>query len=178
MVTRRSILFAAAAALLLAVSSLAQTSPTAEGENVAVFSLTVDPHAAPITLGSRIDITVTLKNISGKEIYLSWDRGQDTVYRAFSVLLTHDSREVETTYFERLITGRMRPSDPDPTLETLSRSSISLPSPPEKMFVMTIDLTRLYEITEPGPYTLTVSRFDEYSKTVVHAKPLTLNIVR
>jgi hypothetical protein len=178
MVTRRSILFAAAAALLLAVSSLAQTSPTAEGENVPVFSLTVDPPAAPITLGSRIDITVTLKNISGKEIYLSWDRGQDTVYRAFSVLLTHDSREVETTYFERLITGRMRPSDPDPTLETLSRSSISLPSPPEKMFVMTIDVTRLYEITGPGPYTLTVSRFDEYSKTVVHAKPLTLNIVR
>jgi hypothetical protein len=178
MVTRRSILFAAAAALLLAVSSLAQTSPTAEGENVPVFSLTVDPPAAPITLGSRIDITVTLRNISGKEIYLSWDRGQDTVYRAFSVLLTHDSREVETTYFERLITGRMRPSDPDPTLETLSRSSISLPSPPEKMFVMTIDLTRLYEITEPGPYALTVSRFDEYSKTVVHAKPLTLNIVR
>jgi len=42
---------------------------------------------------------------------------------------------------------------------------------------MPIDLKRLYEIKEPGVYTLDVSRFDEDSKTMVRSKTLTLKIV-
>ncbi|MGD0619529.1 MAG: hypothetical protein ABSB67_17920 [Bryobacteraceae bacterium] len=42
---------------------------------------------------------------------------------------------------------------------------------------MTINLARLYEITEPGAYTLVLSRFDDYSKTTVRSNTLTLNIV-
>jgi hypothetical protein len=42
---------------------------------------------------------------------------------------------------------------------------------------MTLDLTRLYDVKDPGLYMLVVSRFDEYSNTTVRSKPLTLNIV-
>jgi len=138
------------------------------------FSITVDPPAAPSRLGSPINITVTVTNISGKEIYWSSDIGKDTVYKAFGILLKKDGREVETTFFHRKITGRQRPDDPP---EAEGGSSIALPHPPGKMFVMTIDLTRLYEIKGAGLYTLGVSRFDEYSKTTVRSKTLTLNIL-
>jgi hypothetical protein len=42
---------------------------------------------------------------------------------------------------------------------------------------MTIDLKRLYEITEPGEYTLDVSRIEDGNKTTVHANIVTLKIV-
>jgi hypothetical protein len=45
------------------------------------------------------------------------------------------------------------------------------------MFVMTIDLKRLYQITEPGDYTLEVSRDAEDDKTVVHSNSLALKIL-
>jgi len=145
-----------------------QTSPNP------VFSVTVAPPDGPIRLGSSINITVTVTNISGKEIYWESDRGKDSVYKAFVVLLKKDGREVETTFFHREISGRQRPDDPR---EAGSGSSILLPHPPGKMFAMTIDLKRLYEITEPGLYTLDVCRFDDYSKTIVRSKTLTLKIV-
>jgi hypothetical protein len=46
------------------------------------------------------------------------------------------------------------------------------PTPPVRL-----DLKRLYEIEEPGVYTLYVSRLDENSKTTVRSNTLTLNIV-
>jgi len=139
-----------------------------------VFSITVDPPAGPIKLGSPINFTVTVTNISDKEIYWESDRGKDTVYKAFAVLLMKGGHEVETTFFHRKITGRQRTDD---SQEVETGSSISLPHPPGKMFVMTIDLERLYEIREPGVYTLDVSRFDEDSKTTVRSNFLTLKIV-
>jgi hypothetical protein len=46
------------------------------------------------------------------------------------------------------------------------------------MFEIPMDLTRLYKITEPGLYTLKISRYDEVSKTTVYSNSLTLKIER
>jgi hypothetical protein len=86
-----------------------------------------------------------------------------------------DSREVETTFFHRKITGRNRPDDPD---EVWAGSFIVLPHPPGLIYQMQVDLRRLYEIKEPGAYTLEVGRFDQDHKTQVHSNTLTLKIVR
>jgi hypothetical protein len=61
------------------------------------------------------------------------------VYTAFAVMLTKNGTEVETTVFDRKITSRQRPGDPQ---EVQAGSSISLPHPPGKMFV---------DDDQPGP---------------------------
>jgi hypothetical protein len=38
-------------------------------------------------------------------------------------------------------------------------------------------LMKLYEITEPGTYTLDVSRLEEDNKTIVRAKPVTFSVI-
>jgi hypothetical protein len=130
-----------------------QASPSAATEKRAtansVFSIAVDPPVGAIHLGSPINVALTVTNTSGKEIYWVSDRGKDTVYKTFAILLMKDGREVETTFFNRKISGRNRPDDPQ---EVETGSSISAPLVPGKMFVMAIDLTRLYEIKEPGLY--------------------------
>jgi hypothetical protein len=166
------------AVLLSTHSSRGQTSPNAAAKQPAspgpVLSIAVDPPVAPIRVGSPIIVTVTVKNISGKEIYMEHLRSQDGRYVDFNYLLLKDGHEVETTFFHRKITGRNRPGDPD---EVWTGSYIALPHPPGTIFVMPIDLKRLYEITEPGVYTVEVSRMDEHSKTKVRSNTLTLKIL-
>ena len=100
--------------------------------------------------------------------------GKNSVYKTFVVALRKEGREVETTFFHRKISGRQRRDDPP---EVEAGSTILTTHPSGKMFEMKIDLTRLYQITEPGMYTLDLSRFDDYSKTTVRSNTVTLQIV-
>ena len=152
------------------------SNPTNETSSATTptFSLVANATASPIRVGDAININITVTNISGKEIYWIFDKGKNATYKVFAVSLMKDGKEVETTFFHRKITGRQRANDP---VEVESGSSNPVPYPPGKMFVLTIDLKRLYEITQPGVYTLEVSRYDEYNKTTVRANSLTLKIV-
>jgi hypothetical protein len=64
----------------------------------------------------------------------------------------------------------------DDPLEVESGSLFPVVYPPGRMFVDAIDLKRLYEMSEPGVYTLDVSRFDEQSKATIRSKTVTLKI--
>lgn len=114
-----------------------------------------------------------ITNISGKEIDWRFYKGS-TVYRALAFDLTRQGREVETTLFHRTITARLRPNDPP---VDLGGSSILFAVPPGKIFTLPVDLARLYEITEPGTYTLVLNRYGDYSTTAVRSNTVTLNIV-
>jgi hypothetical protein len=162
--------------LLFGSCCFGQTSPkAATKKSVPVdpgYSITVVPPADPIRLGSPINVTVTVKNISDKEIY--WESEfPDTAYRAFAILLTKNSRKVETTFFHRKVMSTQRPGDPP---EVEHGGSILSSVAPGKSSTFTIDLKRLYEITEPGLYTLDVSRIEEHNNTTVRSKTLTLKI--
>jgi hypothetical protein len=137
------------------------------------YSITVSSPSEPIRLGSPINVAIDV-TVGNKEIYWRAEKG-DTAYRAFHFSVTKDGRVAETTVFHRRITGKPRRDDPPP--EGFGTSSILSSVAPGKTFTLTIDLTKIYEITEPGVYTLDVSRTEEDNKTIVRAKPLTLNIV-
>jgi hypothetical protein len=111
-----------------------QTSPNSAPNQApplnAVLYIAVDPPPSPIRLGSpAIKVTVTVKNISDREIYLETVRTGNVSagYMDFNYLLMKDGHEVETTFFHRKITGRQRPNDPQ---EVWGGSFILLPHPP------------------------------------------------
>jgi hypothetical protein len=167
----------AMAVLFVGSCCFGQTLPSAaSGHSKTVdpgYSITVAPPADPIRLGSPINVTVTVKNISDKEIY--WESEfSDTAYQAFTTLLTKDGSAVETTFFGRKVRGKQRPGDPP---EAQHGSSILSSVAPGKSFTLTLDLKRLYEITDPGLYILDVSRMRDDDVTIVRAKTLTLKIV-
>jgi hypothetical protein len=162
---------------MLAQSCLGQTPPKTGGptpqSSSPAFVIAVDGPTPPVRLESPINVNVTVTNVSGKEIWWEWDRYKDAAYKAFAFLLTRGDREVETTFFYRKISNRQRADDPQ---EVASGSLFPVTYHPGKMFTITIDLKRLYEIKEPGVYTLVVSRLDENSKATVRSNPLTLKI--
>ena len=136
------------------------------------YSISVASLPEPSRLGSPINIVITV-TVGDKEIYWRAQKS-GTAYRAFHFLLTKDGREVETTTFHRRITGRERPEDPP---GDFGGGSIVSSVAPGKSFTFTIDLTKVYMITDPGTYALDVSRIEEDNKTIVRAKPVTLTIV-
>jgi len=166
------------AALFLAELSLGQTSPKTAGPSPQspspAFVIALDGPAPPVHLDSPINVNITVTNVSGKAIWWEWDRHQDAGYKAFAFLLTKGNQEMETTFLHRKLSGRNRADDP---VEVETGSPFPVSYPPGKMFTITIDLKRLYEIKEPGVYTLYVSRLDENSKTTVHSNTLSLKIV-
>lgn len=158
----------------------AQTSP-AVGKGTPVsaapgYTLTLTQPSNQFSLALPIQVTMTIKNTTNGDILWSASRSTDKEpwYPDFHYLLKKDGKEVETTFFHRKISGRQRMDDPS---EVLSGSTILLPKPPGTMFVITVDLKRLYQITEPGQYTLEISRVAEDDKTIVHSNTVTLNIV-
>jgi hypothetical protein len=138
------------------------------------YAISVAGPTGPIKLGTPITVKVTVTNISQRDLYWQSELGKDSAYRSFTFLLSKNGHEAETTHFHRRLSGRQR--EGDPVEVPGSGSSILLPHPPGKMFEIPIDVTRLYQITEPGAYTFRVCRHDEASKTMVCSNDLTLRI--
>lgn len=139
-----------------------------------VFSITTVPPSGSFHVGKPIEVQVTVKNTSGKEIYWTYHRS-DTGYKAVHVRLTQNGHEVETTFFHRKIPGRPRPDDPQ---TSFGGSTIELPLAADASFTWTLDLTKLYKIQSPGIYNLDICRHDDYSKTNVCSKSATLTVVQ
>jgi hypothetical protein len=169
--------YVALAILLSGASCFGLSAPKTQEDKTAIlnppFSISVDFPNTPVRLRSPITVNITLTNVSNKEIWLQLWRDKNATYKAFSIMLMKDGREVETTFFHRKITGKQRPDDPP---EVESGSLFPVVFPPGKMFVAAIDLKQLYEITEPGVYTLDVSRFDEQSKSTIRSKTVTFKL--
>ena len=157
-----------------ASSSGPATTQTVDG-NSPSLSISIAAPTSPVHLGSPLNITATMKNIGAKRIYWDIFRGKDSPYMVFRIKLMKDGHEVETTFFHRKLLGQQRPGDP---LEVESGSAFASHLDPGESYATTIDLTRLYEITKPGVYTLDVSFDNDYNdnKTWVHGKPVTLKI--
>ena len=162
------------------VSCLAQRSPGAGNESSAQtnpgYTITLTQPTSSFSVGSEIKVAMTITNITSGDIFWSdvVSTDKDSRYRGFHFLLMKDGKEVETTFFHRKISGRQRQGDPD---EVDNGDAMLLPKPPGIMFAITLDLKRLYQIAEPGKYTLQVARIVEDNKTIVHSNTITLNVV-
>lgn len=161
---------------LIATSSYARSQSHIRSPQVQAnpgFSIVIGASTAAVRLTNPIEVTITVTNDTDHAIYWSSFVGKDSQYAAFHYDLELKGHEAETTFFHRKMSGRNRPGDPH---EVFGGSFVLLPHPPGKMFEMKINLKRLYRITEPGKYTLQVSRYDATTKTTVHSNTLLLTI--
>lgn len=163
-----SVFLAATVAVWAQAQGATKTSP-ATAPN---FSLMLVAPPGQTRVGEPVQVTVTVKNISAKE--MPWRAEfSDTAYQAFHVLLTENGQELDKTPFHRKLRGEQRPGDP---VEVEGGGSIVSDVAPGKSFSLTIDLARLYQIKGPGQYTLRVSRFDESNGTTVFSNAVAVSI--
>ncbi len=140
------------------------------------YTITIAPSSGPLSLKSPLLVEMYYTNTTSSDIYM------DVTFCRFCtpdrILLMKDGKEVKTTAFQRIITGRGLPSD-FKDLHPMTASGHPERFHPGVFWKFNLDLRKLYNITEPGQYTLTAIRTEEpiSGKLEVNSNTVTLNIV-
>jgi hypothetical protein len=125
------------------------------------YTITITPPSGPLSLKSPLLIELYFTNTTTSDIEME---GQHCyLCTTQQILLTKDGKEVETTPFQRMITGRGLPSDFEELHKQFPHiNNVADGHPgryaPGVFLKVTLDLRKFYNITEPGQYTISGSR--------------------
>ena len=140
------------------------------------YTITLTPHSGPLSLESPLLIEMYYTNTTTSDIYMTVDICSTCTGER--ILLTKDGKEVETTPWQRVTTGRGEPSDRK-LFPSRDANTHTYRYRPGIFWKVNLDLRKFYNITEPGQYTLSASRTEETAegKLVVNSNTVTLEIV-
>jgi hypothetical protein len=140
------------------------------------YTITITPPSGPLSLQSPLLIEIYYTNTTSSDIYMTADICSTCT--AERILLTKDGKEVETTAFQRLSTGRGQPSD-SKLFSRRDGNTRILRYRPGIFWKFNLDLRKLYNITEPGQYTIGASRTEatKDGKVAVNSNSVTLDII-
>jgi hypothetical protein len=141
------------------------------------YTITITPPSGPLSLNSPLLVEVYYTNTTTSSIYLNIMVCKTCTPEHF--VLTKDSKEVETTAFQKMSTGRGQASDLKDLHPGAANGRVAR-FPPGVFWKFNLDLRKLYNITEPGQYKLSASRTEETNDgkaVVVKSNTVTLDIV-
>lgn len=148
-------------------------------ETAAAFSLTISSPRDSIQVGSPVKVKVILTNISGHDISLWHENAEDQGGWVYKIDI-HDERgrippETELGRRIRLNTTDIADVTPEDFVGHRSGASSALGS--GKTEIDMLNVSRLYNLTQPVKYTIQVERFDDISKTEVKSNTIVVSIV-
>jgi hypothetical protein len=119
------------------------------------FSLTVTTPQSIITAGAELRVQVTLKNITDHDIFVSRDFARETAERNYVIDVRDESGQIapDTAYNRK----RKDPGDAKHPNVRYGSHMLETLKPGEELNDDAV-VTKLYDITLPGKYSLQVSR--------------------
>jgi hypothetical protein len=158
--------------ILVLVCALILTSTPTRGQSEAPFSIRVKAPAKVVELGSDITVQIVLTNASDHELHLWKIPGyapQAEFYYAFDVRDDQGRELPETEYGRRMKSGFMR------------GSRISYTVAPGESVADEAVMTKLYNFSQPGKYTVQISRsiaqIQGSGKGVVRSNTIAIELV-
>lgn len=139
------------------------------------FAITISAALASVKVGERIPLLVTMTNISGRDISL--EGGQriselgNEVERDMGVMVYDaDGKRVRETEYGRLVYGRRYKMFPGKTVCCAQWK-------PGESFMEEADLTKEFDLSKPGTYTVEARRSDEGIMGFVVSNRISFTIV-
>ena len=146
---------------------------TTKTQNVtASFSVTISPEELTVKAGSPVWVVATIENKSNHDV---------RVYRAISsdmdqggwvyTVDVRDNKGVASpeTRFYRIVQDR----DPDVTMK---KSGGSTKLKPGETMTDRVNVSKLYDLNQPGKYTIQFQRLDPETKTFVKSNEITVTV--
>lgn len=125
-------------------------------------------------VGAPLQLHVKITNASKKNIILSQDMTKKAEF--FNTIYVRDAGGIELVKTDRHRAFRMEPlSTAQPTGFTFNDFAVQLQ--PGEAIQDETDIRTLYEIDQPGKYTIQVQRVDNETKTTVKSNTITVTIV-
>jgi hypothetical protein len=140
------------------------------------YTITLTPPSGPLSLKSPLLIEMYCTNTTNSDIYMRADICSTCTGE--QILLTKDGKEVETTPWQRVTTGRGQPSDWKMFPRSHGNTRVDR-YPPGVFWKVNLDLRKFYNITKPGEYKVTAIRTEDTKegKVVVKSNTVILDIV-
>lgn len=165
--------------ILLAVASAGVSAGVGQPVR-SPFSLTISTPTTTVKSGSEVRINITMSNTSNQKILLFRAKGDDSgEFNNDLQILDDKANSAPVTEYRRRLKGE--PGRPGPHGEPappLLSSDIGCSLEPGKSMEEVIVANKLYDLSQPGKYSIQVSRFDlAYSKTWVKSNTITLTVV-
>jgi hypothetical protein len=141
-------------------------APSPNGVTRAAFTLTINAVSNKLKTGTPVKLSVTVKNISNRDIQLYTDaRGAEVEY-------TVDVRDEKGNVLPDTEYKRTNLSEDIPRLGGASMRPLRSGDSLTDMF----NVSRLYEMVSPGRYTIQLQRFDLGSGTYVKSNTITVTV--
>jgi hypothetical protein len=164
--------------LLFAMLSSSLGKVAAESAK-APYSITISTRQSTVKAGAEVKVGVTLTNTSDHQIYLarSMDRVSGEDHAQVEILSENGNPPPETKYRRFLRGEDHEPGSHGQPPRPRIGSDISYRINTGKTLEDVIVVSKLYDLSKPGRYTIQVSRFDQtYSKTWVKSNKITLTV--
>lgn len=137
----------------------------------ATFTLTVRTAKPSVKSGEPIRIGVTLTNVSKNDISVEHDISNKGEFFYSVTIQAASGKAPRKTDYNHALSG-----EPTSTPTIITTSPIPAVVTPGKTIVEIIVLNDLYDLSEPGTYSVQVERTDPLSKTTVQSNKLTIVI--
>jgi hypothetical protein len=145
----------------LVAESKAVTSPA--------FSLKIEAVKPTLSLSQGLFIKITLANTSDNPIFIPMDNGYKAELDYRVIVLQPDGSEAPQTELNEALQGH--------GTQVLDLSTHHELIAPSASILAGIDLGKLYNITSPGTYSVTVEHWDPYSKSLVKSNTIAVSVV-
>jgi len=133
------------------------------------FSITISAPEDEVQVGSDARVTITLKNLSSKQVLIARHTGMDSPEFSYRIVVRDAAgREVEESLYAQGIRSE--------SAQAAGRSMVDYVQP-GGVEVQTAHVGKLVNLRRPGRYTVQVSRKDPASGVTVKSKEITLSVV-
>jgi hypothetical protein len=169
---------------LFASGAIAYGQPT--------FSLTITTPHDVVQAGSEVLVTITLKNISDHDIYGAFAVTHSAVGESFHGIEIKSEKGVRAplTRYGHLAKGETPPADKTAQSQNqkapqaggsdespFTGSVVSVTIPPGGISRDAIVANKLYDLSQPGKYSIQVNKWDVKSKTMVTSNIITVTVI-
>jgi dipeptidyl aminopeptidase/acylaminoacyl peptidase len=150
-------------------SPAAVKEPLQAGTSGGPFSITIRAPEDEVQVGSDMRVTITLKNLSTKQLLIARHTGSDNPEFSYGIVVKDaQGREVEESAYARGIRSE--------SAQAAGRSMVDYVQP-GGIAVQTAHVGKLVNLRRPGRYTVQVSRKDAASGVTVKSNEITLSVV-
>ena len=155
---------------------LAQSAERAQGQKP-VLNMKISLNPAIAAVGSPVNIHIELLNTSSKEVAIFRRKAGPPLYTV-EVLDTAKRAVPLTPYGLASSKGEMAFKDDKGNVRMMVSSGRMVPIPPGGTLEDEVILTELYDLTQPGTYTVRVERKDLDAGPKISSNMITLTIVK
>ena len=165
--------FLALSILASSAGAGAQSTNAPAKPKKAPFSIGISTPTATVRAGSEVIVNIVLTNTSNRELNIDITKAQEPGEIDFAL----DVRDAKGNAAPHTTWGRRLQGDGSSLPPPMESSSLEVPLKRGKSTRSRIIVNRLYDVSQPGKYTIQVGRSDPYTAAIALSNTLTVTVI-